>query len=163
MGNTKGDVGLRFAQVYAPQVRTLDWLGFLRSSSGQLTTPQHLVPNLRMRKPYLHSLKMPSSQQKETTLFLRTHINKYMCIFIYIYAFHLPLSQNKPGLGNIIFDFRSSHVSRHTHEGVWTPLIQRSDVHISLYLHTITQTKEMKSAGIEPAIAAIESAKIYAL
>ena len=38
-----------------------------------------------------------------------------MCIFIYIYTFHLSLSQKTTGLGNIIFDFRSSHLSRHTH------------------------------------------------
>jgi hypothetical protein len=42
-------------------------------------------------------------------------------------------------------------------------MIEWSDVHISLYLHIRTQTEVMKSAGIEPAIAAIEPAQIYAL
>jgi len=42
-------------------------------------------------------------------------------------------------------------------------MIEWSDVNISLYLHIRTQTQEIKSAGIEPAIAAIEPTQIYAL
>jgi len=40
-------------------------------------------------------------------------------------------------------------------------MIEGSGRHISLYLPIWTQTKGMKSAGIEPAIAAIERAQIY--
>jgi len=113
---------------------------------------------------------MPSSQQKETTPLFRFNI--YMCVRVCLFP---SVSQENSGIRNIIFYFPSSHVFRHTHclfpsvshthgyGDVWTAMIEWPGVHISLYLHIRTQTQEMKSAGIEPAIAAIESAKIYAL
>ena len=93
-------------------VRSLLYSGnskfFLRSSSGQLTTPRHLVPNLRMGEAVLAVPRNASIVTKETTLVLQ--INIYT---------GCP-RRNVPDFGRVFLMLKYTDITQNTYVQSWT-------------------------------------------